>query len=102
MFSIEYLRSFRIGEYAIFDIAVSFLGIYLLSPLLTKLFLKVKLDIPTSSWLYLTLPLSIIVHLLVGNMTKMTANFVNLQGNYLLKLSILTLLFLGLKGIRKI
>ena len=97
---IEYLRSFRIFQYAIFDLVVSFLGIFLLSPLLTKLFRLVHLEIPTSSWMYLTLPMSILIHIAVGNYTKMTQNFLDLNSNYLLKIIIFTLLFLGLKGIK--
>lgn len=98
--NIEYLRSFRIFDYAIFDLSVSFLGIYLLSPLLTKLFLKINLNIPTSSWLYLTLPLSILVHIAVGTYTKMTQNFLDPNGHYYIKIVILTLLFLGLKSVK--
>lgn len=100
LMNIEYLRSFRIFQYAIFDISVSFLGILLLSPLLTKLFLKININIPLSSWMYLTLPISILTHIIINNHTKMTANFLDLNGYYLLKIFILSLLFLGLKGIK--
>jgi hypothetical protein len=100
--SIEYLRSFRIFEYAIFDLLASFLGIFLLSPLLTKLFLKINISIPLSSWLYLTLPLSILIHIAVGNYTKMTQNFLDLNSNYFLKIFIFTLIYFGLKGIKLI
>lgn len=98
--TIEYLRSFRIFNYAIFDLSVSFLGIFLLSPLLTRLFHLFHLEISTVSWLLLTLPLSILIHILVNNYTKMTTNFLDLNGYYLLKIFILSLLFLGLKGIK--
>ncbi|MDO8610933.1 MAG: hypothetical protein Q7R95_10415 [bacterium] len=97
---INYLRSFRIFKYAIFDLTVSFLGIFLLSPLLTKLFLKININIPTSSWLYLTLPISILTHIIINNHTKMTQNFLDINGHYLLKIFILSILFLGLKGIK--
>ncbi|MFA7300760.1 MAG: hypothetical protein WC069_00395 [Candidatus Shapirobacteria bacterium] len=100
--TIEYLRSFRIFEYAIFDLAVSFLGIYLLSSLLTKLFFKININIPTSSWMYLTLHMSILIHVAVGNYTKMTQNFLDPNGYYILKIFIFTLLLLGLKGIKLI
>ncbi|MFZ2189666.1 MAG: hypothetical protein WA057_06375 [Candidatus Magasanikiibacteriota bacterium] len=97
---IEFLRQFRLGGYAIFDFVVSFLGIWLLSPLLTKLFKKIKLDIPKINWLFLTLPISIIIHLLVGNVTPFTKNFLDLHGHYILKIIILVLLILGLRGIK--
>jgi hypothetical protein len=98
MISIEYLRQFRLGEYAIFDLAVSFLGIYLLSPLLSKLFRRLRIDIPKRNWIFLTLPIGILTHLIVGRMTPMTQNFNNLHGHYLLKIIILASLVLGLRG----
>ena len=100
MTSIEYLRQFRVGNYAIFDFAVSFLGVYLLSPLLSKIFLKLGVDIPKQNWLFLTLPISILAHLLVKNMTSMTKDFLNPNDHYVLKALILGLLFLGLRGIK--
>lgn len=100
MTPIEFLRQFRLGGYAIFDFAVAFLGIYLLSPLLSKLFLKVRVDIPKRNWLFLTLPVSVLAHLLVGNVTPMTKNFLDINGHYVLKIVILTSLFFGIKGVK--
>lgn len=100
MTTLEYFRQFRIGEYAAFDLAISFLGIYLLSPLLSKIFLKFRIEISKKSWLLLTLPIGILAHLLSGNMTLMTKNFLDLQGHYILKILILGLLILGLRGIK--
>lgn len=100
MTTLEYLRSFRIGEYAIFDFAVSFIGIALLAPLLTKLFLKIRIDIPLYSWLAFTIPLSIVVHLLFGKMTPFTANVINIHDHYLLKIIVLALLVVGIFGIK--
>ena len=97
---IEFLRQFRLGEYAVFDFAVSFLGMYLLSPLLSKVFRKLRIDIPKLNWLFLTLPISIFAHLLVGNITPMTRDFVDIQGHYSLKILILGLLVLGIRGIK--
>lgn len=101
MFTVEYLRSFKILEYAIFDFVLSFLGIYLLSPLLSKLFSKVRLNISRKSWLLLTLPLSIIIHSFVGTITPMTENFLDLKSHYLLKIFIVILTYFGLKDIKK-
>lgn len=101
MFSLTYLRHFRLGGFAIFDFAVSFLGIYLLSPFLSKIFLKFGIRIPRNNWLYLTLPLSVVSHLLVNEMTPMTKNFLDPHGHYVLKIIILGLLFLGLNNIKK-
>lgn len=100
MAPIAFLRQFRVGGYAIFDTAVSFLGVYLLSPWLSKLFLQFKIVVPRKSWLFLTLPISILVHFLVGNITPMTKNFMDLNGHYILKAVIFVLLFFGLKDIK--
>lgn len=97
---IEFLRQFRLDGYAIFDFAVAFIGIYLLSPLLSKIFLKLRIDVPKRNWLFLTLPISVIVHLLIGQTTLMTKNFLDIHGHYILKILILILLIFGIKGIK--
>ncbi len=100
MNTIEYLRQFRIGEYAIFDFAVSFLGMYLLSSILSKLFLKIKIIIPKNNWIFLTVPLSIIFHLLTNTMTTMTKDFLDINSHYVIKILILLFLIRGLKEIK--
>lgn len=73
MTTIEFLRQFRIGGYAIFDFAISFIGIYLIAPLLSKLFRIVRIDIPRLSWMFFTIPIAIIAHVLSGRITPLTA-----------------------------
>lgn len=100
MITLEYIRHFRIFEYAIFDLAVVFLGMYLLSPLLSKLFKKININIPKINWIFLTLPLGIIVHLIVGQITPMTKYFLDMYSHYVLKIIILLLFILGIRGIK--
>lgn len=100
MNTIEFLRQFRIAWYAIFDLVVAFVGIYLLAPLLSKLFLKLKISVPRRNRVFLTLPLGILVHLLVWNITAMTRDFIDLHGHYVLKIVILISIFFGMKGIK--
>ncbi len=100
MINLEYLRQFRIGGYAIFDLTLSFIGMFFLSPLLSKIFSLFRIIIPKKNWLILTLPISIVVHLLVGNITLMTKNFFDLKGDYALKILIIGLTIYGLKGIK--
>jgi len=102
MIPIEFLRQFRFNEYAIFDFLVTFLGMYLLSPLLSKILLKLKIDIPKQNWLFLTLPISIFTHLSIGRITPMTRDFMDIHGHYVLKVLILGLLVLGIKGIKTV
>jgi hypothetical protein len=100
MLPIDYLRQFRFLGYAIFDFAVVFIGMYLLAPLLSKAFLKIRIDIPKINWLFLALPIGIFVHLLIGRITPMTRDFINIHDYYILKLIIICLLILGLRGIK--
>jgi len=57
------LREYRIGPFTIFDTVLAYLGILIISPLLIKLFSLVHLKITLASWLWLTMPLSVIFHL---------------------------------------
>ena len=100
MITLEFLRLFRISGYALFDLAISFVGIYVLAPILSYLFHRIRLDIPKKSWLLLTLPIGIAAHLLIGQKTLMTKNFVDPQGHFVLKLFILIVLYFGLRDIK--
>lgn len=69
MFSLEYLRQFRIGPFTIFDTVSAYIGILLLSPILSWLFSKVNLKIPVVSWIWLTMPISVLFHVLFSQST---------------------------------
>lgn len=100
MITIEFLRQFRFAGYAYFDLILSFLGIYLLSPILSKVFIKFRIKVSKLSWLFLTLPIGLLVHFIIGQQTPMVKNFLNIQDHYVLKLIILLLLIFGVKGIK--
>lgn len=102
MGTISYLRTFRLGEYAIFDFSVSIVAIYFLAPYLSKLGRKFNLDIPRRSWLYFTLPISVLVHLLFLTITPMTRDTIDLNGHYIIKIVMIILIILGVAGIKKI
>ena len=102
MISIEFLRQYKIAGFAIFDFAVSFIGVYLLAPLLSKLFGKLGIQIPKKNWLFLTIPLSVLIHVLVNQITPMTKEFLDPQGHYILKGVIIILLIFGLRGIKRV
>jgi len=97
MISLEYLRSFRIYKMAVFDLTLSYFGIYLLSPLIIKLFKKLKLKTNKTQLLWLTLPLSIVVHLLVGQDTPLTKMVLDQHDYYLVKIIILAMIFIAFK-----
>jgi len=100
MNTITFLRQYHLGNYAIFDLTLAFLGMYFLAPLLSGIFRKLGFVVPVRSWLYLTLPISIVAHLAVGRMTTMTSDFLDPQGHYLLKAIIFLFLVMGIQGIK--
>jgi len=102
MISIEFLRQYKIAGFAIFDFAVSFIGVYLLAPLLSKLFGKLGIQILKKNWLFLTIPLSVLIHVLVSQITPMTKEFLDPQGHFILKGVIIILLIFGLRGIKRV
>lgn len=97
---IDTLRQFRIAGYAVFDFLVAFLAIYLVAPYLQKLFLKVHVDIPRVSWMYLTIPIALGAHLAIGRMTPLTEQFLDLQGHYVIKLLVLVFVVLAIRNMR--
>lgn len=72
MISLEVLRSGRFFGYAVFDLVVSFASFGLLALLLSRLFLKIRISVPKWNWMYLVLPIGILIHLVFGRMTPMT------------------------------
>ena len=102
MTTLEYLRHFHFFGYAIFDLVLSFFGMYLLSGRLSKLFLKIHMNIPKINWVYLTLPIGLLVHIIVGTYTPMAKDFLNFNSHFIIKFVIIFFLILGLRGIRKI
>lgn len=98
---IEYLRQFRIGSYAIFDFSLAFVGMLLAAPLLSWLFKKIGVLVPMRNWVILTLPISVLVHILIGNITPFTKNFLDPSGHYLIKLIIVGCCIFGVLGIKR-
>ena len=96
---IELVRQFKIGPFAVFDIATAYLGVFLLSPLLTRVAKKLRLRISMVQWLWLVLPISILIHLIIGLRTPLTKMVIDPNNYYLVKFVILFMLFMGLRGV---
>lgn len=77
MSTIDTLRSYRIGSYAIFDFVASFAGVYLIVYLINTYEPKTlkrytglaKIDMTTA--LLLTIPFGVLVHVLTGTDTAL-------------------------------
>ena len=96
---IEFLRQYRIGGMAIFDFVVAYGGLLLLSPIIIKLFQKINVHMTWVNVMWLVLPLSIIVHVLVGTYTPLTKMFLNPHDYYFLKILIVFMVYMGLRKI---
>lgn len=99
---IPYLRQFRVGPFAIFDIAISYLGIYLLSPLLIKLFAKIHVRTTLSTWMFLTLPIGVIFHVVFSQNTPLMKMLLDLGGHYLEKAILLSMVVMGIRSMQVI
>lgn len=95
------LRQFRIGSFAIFDTVLGFFGMYLLAPLLSKLFAKLHLDIPKSSWLWWMFPISVVFHLIFRQDTPLMRVFSSTQGLLIASATLAFMIFMGARGCRR-
>ena len=96
---ITFLRQYRIFNFAIFDLTLAFLGMYLIAPLLSRLMRMIGVNVPEINWVILALPIGVIVHLLLHTMTPMTKNFIDPSDHIILKIVIIVLFILGLQGV---
>ncbi len=99
---IDTLRQYRLGPFAIFDFATAYLGMLFVAPLIKKLFLWFNLRITTASILWLVLPLSIIVHILIGQKTALTNMFLDPTHYYTIKVLMVIMTVKGVWGIRTV
>jgi len=70
---IETLRQFKIWKFAVVDFVVSFFGFWLLWKYVP--FIKSRLTL--SQVMYAVIPISVIVHLLTGQMTPLTTMIIH-------------------------
>jgi hypothetical protein len=101
MIDLAYIRQFRIGPYSIFDFAVSYLGVYFLAPLFSKACSKIHLNISRSGWMWLTLPLSVVFHLIFRQQTAFMKGLISPQHYFIEAIVLLFMLYMGLKDVRK-
>ena len=104
MLNLPLLRQYKVGPLAIFDIIISYLGIAILAPLLSKIFLKFKIVIPIKSWIWLTMPIGVIFHILFRQSTPFMKMLLNPQkfDFYLALISLTIMVYFGVKDISKI
>jgi hypothetical protein len=94
------LRQYRIGPFTIFDTAIAYIAVFLLAPLLTKIFTKIHVYISKTGWLWLTLPISVIFHFFLHQNTPFMKMFLD-PHNYVVKIIILFMLYMGIRNAGK-
>jgi len=96
---ISTLRQFKIGPFAIFDTVISYLGLFLIAPILTKIFRGVHLEISRASWLWFVLPLSVVFHFFFSQQTPLIKLLVSSNG-YVAIIILLAMVYMGARTIR--
>ncbi len=100
---LQQLRAdYRLGPFSIADTLGSLAIVYFIAPWLSALFRKIGFEVPRSSWLWLTVPVAFIVHIAFRPDTPLTQMFFDPTGNYLAKLALITMLYLGFRDIKRI
>lgn len=96
---IDYLRQYRVGQFAILDFTMAFLGIYLLSPLIIKFFKFLNIRFTVANLIWLTIPISLLFHLIFKTNTPLTKMLLDPSGHYLLKVVVVFMLYMGFRGV---
>ena len=99
---IHNLRQYRVGEFAVFDFAVSYLAMWFLAPLLSRLVRKVGFHVPRINWIFFTLPLAVAIHLAIGQSTPLTSQTMAPWAGYVAKGVVLLSLLLSFRGITRV
>lgn len=95
---VELLRQYKIGPFSIFDFVLAFGGVYILAPFIIRVLQRARIIITRTELMWLVVPLSVMSHLLVGSMTPLTQMAVNPKGDVVVKLVLLGMLYVGLRG----
>jgi hypothetical protein len=62
---------------------------YFLAPYLSKLFAMIGVTVNREQWLWLTLPIALVTHLIFKSNTPFTKMFLDLHGGYIAKMVII-------------
>jgi len=91
MLTIEALRAIRLGPFAVFDFAMTYLVVFFIGPHLRK----VGIPISREQAMYLALPISVVTHLAFGVDTPLTRMVLDSQGYFIWKGIIISMIILA-------
>ena len=100
MDTLTLLRQYKIGPFAIFDTVISFVGMYLFAPFLSKLFLKIHVVVPRSSWLWFMFPVSVLVHFIFRQQTPLMKMLYPPDTNIVAIFILVIMITMGMRNIR--
>ena len=89
------LRQYRIGQFSIFDFAISYLGVYVISPIIIYFLKYLNIHTTRTALMWLVLPVSIITHIVIGKYTPLTLMFLDSGGHYTIKVIIVVMLYMA-------
>ena len=89
---ITFLRSFRIGPFAIFDFAGTYLIAFLIGPYLKKL----GIPISREQLMWLALPISVLTHAIFKIKTPLTEMVFDPNGYYTWKVIIIAMIIIAI------
>ncbi|MBU0727357.1 hypothetical protein KKA95_01595 [Patescibacteria group bacterium] len=89
---ITFLRSFRIGPFAIFDFAVTYLIAFLIGPYLKKL----GIPISREQLMWLALPISVLIHAIFKIKTPLTEMVFDPSGHYTSKVIMIAMIIMAI------
>jgi len=95
-----FIFGFRLGPFRMFDFVGTYLVVFLLSPLLTKVALRFRLKIGKIQWLWLLLPISALVHLMINQDTALVRMLLDPNDYHIVKVLIIFMLIMGIKDIK--
>ena len=88
---VTFLRSFRIGPFAIFDFGMTYLIAYLVGPYLKR----IGIPLNREQFMWLILPLSVLIHWAVRTETPLTKMALDLHGYWIWKIILIAMIVLA-------
>ena len=98
---LQILRQFKIGPFAVFDTVIAYLGVFLIAPLLTKLFSKMNIIISRTGWMWLTLPISVLFHLVFRQNTPFMKTLLDQRYFFIPVIILIGMFYMAVKHSKK-
>lgn len=95
-------EKYRLGPFSVPDTLGSLIIVFLIAPFLSAGTRKLGVEVPRSSWLWLTVPVAELTHAFFRPDTVLFKMLMNQSGDYLVKIAFIAMIYLGVRGIHRI